>query len=261
MCLVLVAIDLTGDCPLVVAANRDERHDRPADALHWWADQPGLAAGRDSRAGGTWFGATTSGRFAAVLNDPSVEVPPAPPTRGRLVPDFLAADGPEAWLHELAEQRARYAGFHLVAAANGRVWYCSSRIQHPHRLEAGLHGIDRHGLGGDAPRLHRARGGLEPLLQAGAAPEVLLAALGDTTEPGAPAAGAPAHARGDLEPVFVTDPLFGTRCSTVLRLTADGRAACHERRFDASGRVQGETALCWETQAAAAAAAEDTRRP
>jgi uncharacterized protein with NRDE domain len=47
MCLIVVAWRCRADLPLVVAANRDEWRDRPAEPAHWWPDLPRILAGRD----------------------------------------------------------------------------------------------------------------------------------------------------------------------------------------------------------------------
>ncbi len=139
MCLVLVAVDPRGDVPIVVAANRDERHDRPADALGWWPDRPGVLAGRDRVAGGTWFGAGSDGRFATVLNDHRFPAPAGAPSRGALVPAFLESARPRAWMHGLETDRERYAGFHLLAGSvTGGVQYFASTPAGPVTLEPGL---------------------------------------------------------------------------------------------------------------------------
>ena len=54
--------------PLVVAANRDEFHARPAAPAAFWEDQPRILAGRDLEARGTWMGVSRAGKFAAVTN-------------------------------------------------------------------------------------------------------------------------------------------------------------------------------------------------
>ena len=58
MCLIYVAWRRNPRHRLVVAANRDEYHARPAAPAHWWDDAPGVLAGRDLEAGGTWLGIT-----------------------------------------------------------------------------------------------------------------------------------------------------------------------------------------------------------
>ena len=68
MCLIVLAWRRHRDFPLVIAANRDEFHARPADPMAWWEEQPTLLAGRDLRAGGTWLGVSRQGRIATVTN-------------------------------------------------------------------------------------------------------------------------------------------------------------------------------------------------
>ena len=69
MCTVIVSIGASRDWPLLLAANRDEKLDRPwlPPACHW-PDQPDVLAGRDVLAGGTWLGINRAGVVAAVLN-------------------------------------------------------------------------------------------------------------------------------------------------------------------------------------------------
>ena len=51
MCLIAFARDSHPRYPLVLVANRDEFRDRETEPTHFWADAPGLLAGRDRRAG------------------------------------------------------------------------------------------------------------------------------------------------------------------------------------------------------------------
>jgi len=50
--------------------------DRPTEQARFWPDAPHILAGRDRQAGGTWLGATTDGKLAAVTNyrDPRQQV-------------------------------------------------------------------------------------------------------------------------------------------------------------------------------------------
>src|SRR6185312_15955191 len=93
MCLAAFALNAHTRFPLVIAANRDEFFAREAAAMAWWPDRPGVLAGRDLSAGGTWFGLTRSGRLALLTN---VREPgrndPAAPSRGALVLDWLSSD-------------------------------------------------------------------------------------------------------------------------------------------------------------------------
>src|SRR2546429_1235546 len=56
MCLLMLAWQAAPRYRLAVAANRDEYHERPAQALAKWPEPPGIIAGRDLRASGTWLG-------------------------------------------------------------------------------------------------------------------------------------------------------------------------------------------------------------
>ena len=71
MCTLIALFRCFDGAPLVVAANRDEFHDRPAEgpALRW-TEAGAIVAPHDVRAGGTWLGLNAAGVFAAVTNRP-----------------------------------------------------------------------------------------------------------------------------------------------------------------------------------------------
>src|SRR5882762_4389560 len=115
MCLIVVAWRARADLPLVVAANRDEWRERPAQPAHWWPDPPQILAGRDLQAGGTWLGITREGRFAAVTNfrDPSDKRSTAR-SRGTLVTEFLlGGDSPARFLSNRSEEHTSELQSHL----------------------------------------------------------------------------------------------------------------------------------------------------
>src|SRR6476619_2713363 len=125
MCLIVVAWRAHARLPLVVAANRDEWRERPAEPAHWWPDHPRILAGRDLQAGGTWMGITREGRFAAVTNfrDPSDKRSTAL-SRGTLVADYLLRDEPPArFLASLAARARDYNGFNLILGDRSSLWY------------------------------------------------------------------------------------------------------------------------------------------
>ncbi|MGH7154895.1 MAG: NRDE family protein [Acetobacteraceae bacterium] len=97
--------------PVMLAANRDERLDRPWDSpAHWWPERPGIVAGRDRTAGGTWMGVNRHGVVAAVLNRPG-SLGPAPGKRSRGELPLLALD------HASAEQAAA-----AISALDAGAW-------------------------------------------------------------------------------------------------------------------------------------------
>src|SRR5574343_222149 len=125
MCLILAAWQTHPDYPLIVAANRDEFHDRPADPAGPWQALPGENAapprwgGRDRQAGGTWLALAADGRFAAVTNVREPGMAAGPASRGDLPVNFLTAPGgPQACpaRHAAALDGQRYSGYNLLLA-------------------------------------------------------------------------------------------------------------------------------------------------
>jgi uncharacterized protein with NRDE domain len=69
-----VAFQDVPDAPLIVAANRDERLDRPAVAITVLRpDSPRILGGRDELAGGTWLAVNEHGLVAGLTNQPSAD--------------------------------------------------------------------------------------------------------------------------------------------------------------------------------------------
>jgi len=66
MCSIILRISADG---VLIGANRDERIDRAWDPpARYWPDYPGVTAGRDRTANGTWLGLNRHGMMAAILN-------------------------------------------------------------------------------------------------------------------------------------------------------------------------------------------------
>jgi len=215
MCLILVAWRVHRDYPLVVAANRDEFHGRPAARAAFWDDEPDILGGRDLQARGTWMGVSRGGRFAAVTNYRGGTEPSAAESRGALVTRFLeGVDVPQ-----LAERKADYSGFNLLAADADELWWLSNRDGAPRRLAPGWYGLGNLLL--DSPeveahkdRLRTSPASIEPLFRV-------------------------------LAPARIVDERYGTRCSSVLLRGAETRFA--ERGFAPDGSE--ETTLRYEFSA------------
>ena len=115
MCLLIVLAQTQPGLPLVVAANRDERFDRPAVALSVLREAgPRTLGGQDLVAGGTWLAVNEAGVVAGLTNRPATK-DPAKRSRGELpialtehtsaaaavealASDFRPADYNPAWL-------------------------------------------------------------------------------------------------------------------------------------------------------------------
>ncbi len=240
MCLIALAWKAHPDFPLVVAANRDEWRARPTAPADWWEGRPGLLAGRDLEAGGTWMGVTKDGRFCAVTNfrDPSDKRGNAR-SRGELVADFLSGrDAPAAWCAKLAARAGDYNGFNLLAGEGESLVYFGSREGEAREVEPGIHALSNHLLDEPWPKVRRAREAMGRAVAGG--DETLFAMLSDAT-PGSdeelPDTGVGLAWERRLSPALIAGEEYGTRTSTVLRVGADGRARFEERTRNATGTV------------------------
>jgi uncharacterized protein with NRDE domain len=247
MCLLVVAWLSHPRYRLVVAGNRDEFHDRPAAPLGWWSDVPGVLAGRDLRAGGTWMGVARTGRFGIVTNFRDVEapVPGESPSRGQLVPKFLGDTvAPGEFLDELAATADRFAGFSLLLGDPSDLYYYSNANGHPPRaLSPGVYGLSNHQLDEPWSKLVRTRERFAAALAHDDPPPAALFDVLADRAPSAPedlqATGLPLDLERALSAPFVRHERYGTRCSTLAYVEHDGRTRVHERRFDAAGAQSG----------------------
>jgi uncharacterized protein with NRDE domain len=215
MCLILAAWRAHEEYPLVVAANRDEFHSRPASPADFWEDQPALLAGRDLQAKGTWMGVARSGKFAAVTNYRGAREPSAPHSRGALVTGFLLnGEEPNGYFRGI--QKGSYSGFNLLASDDKEFWWMSNRDGTPRRLEPGIYGLGNLLL--DSPEVEGAKQRFRDAIVPAPAVEALFAVL---------------------ENAKIIDPVYGTRCSTIfIRSRKSIRYA--ERSFAPDGEA-GET--------------------
>ena len=249
MCLVVVALGAHPRYSLVVAANRDEYHARPALPAQWGVRAPyaGVLAGRDLAAGGTWLGVRGDGRWALVTNvregrggDTTA------PSRGELVPDVLNAS-PASALAALGKRAAAYNGFNLLAGDAESATWMSNRANGKLSLSQGIHGLSNARLDTPWPKVMRTRDAMGAWAARGdddLAP--LFAALADRTrarDADLPATGVPLEWERLLSAPFIVGDGYGTRCSTVLAIGRDRRARFVERSFDARGEATGEVAF------------------
>jgi hypothetical protein len=140
---------LAGVCTVIVlirpdqvllAANRDERVDRPWDPPDaWWPDRPDVVGGRDRTAGGTWMAINRFGVVATVLNRPGT-LGPATGKRSRGDLPLIALDHPTAADAASALSQldaAMWRGFNMVLADRAGAWFVKG-IGHGHPLAARL---------------------------------------------------------------------------------------------------------------------------
>jgi uncharacterized protein with NRDE domain len=250
VCLLVLAWNAHPRYRLVIAANRDEYHDRPSAPLQRWPGPAEILAGRDLRAGGTWLGIDRRRRFGVVTNFRDlVRAPAGAPSRGGLIPRYLGgAAGPGDYLAALAPAAAGYGGFNLLLADGDSLWYASNRGEPFARaLSPGIHGLSNEQLDTPWPKLLRVRGGFEAWLRGGGSVDDgdLFALLADRTpaseEEGLSGTGLAPEWERTLSSPFVLHQSYGTRCSTLVAIEPSGACYLAERRFDGAGACSGES--------------------
>lgn len=169
--------------PLLVAANRDEYLDRPAEGLSVRQTRAGrLVAPLDVRAGGTWLGLSDRGVFAALTNLRTETPDPNGRSRGEIVVDALAGDSAESSVQRLLEdlrgerkaesdsrpeERRTYNPFNLFVADEDTAWVIVHQTEATlQRLEAGVHVIGNvEAIGPPNEKVQRIRDEAEAALE------------------------------------------------------------------------------------------------
>lgn len=240
MCLIMFAYRQREDIPLLLAANRDEYHARPTRAAGFWPEHPQLLAGRDLQAGGTWLGITRQGRFAAITNfrDPS-RTAPAPRSRGELTLEFLlGADSPGDYIQRYRGVEDQYAGFNLLLGNRAELWYYSNAGGGARELQPGIYGLSNALLDTPWPKVKQGSAALRRALASPPDHRQLAVALGDrqlASDAELQLQGLEGEMEKALSAQFIVDPVYGTRASTTLWITAEGEVHFREISYSAGG--------------------------
>lgn len=245
MCLAIIAVGVLPDWPLIVAANRDEYHARATASLQPWGSCPNLLAGQDLLAGGTWLGATTSGRFSLLTNyRNALQQVAQAPSRGRLVEDFLKASvSAQAYLRHIEPRASDYNGFNLIVADQAGLFYAGNQAQ-PFRqtLMPGVYGLSNALLDTPWPKTQQSRQAIATLLAQPVElnPQRLVDVLQDRcgfADQALPNTGIGIERERLLAPPFIVSPNYGTRCTTVVMRHRNGNQWVQESTFNAAGET------------------------
>jgi uncharacterized protein with NRDE domain len=230
MCLLIVLAGVVPSAPLVVAANRDERLDRPATAMTiLQTTTPRILGGRDELAGGTWLAVNEHGVVAGLTNRPSASGrDPTRRSRGEL-PMALASHTDAGSAAELAAswRPADYNAAWLMVGDRRSLYYIdlSGEAVAIQQLSAGIHILENRALGEDSPKVDRIRLLLEGVESLDG--DLLINRLGeilrDHLTPGTPGDATPNQRPAGTEAACVHLDTYGTRSSVLVRLPAEER--------------------------------------
>ncbi|MBK9148914.1 MAG: NRDE family protein [Flavobacteriales bacterium] len=226
MCLIAFAYKTNPRYPLIVAANRDEFLDRPTVPAHFWPDLPGILAGRDGKALGTWVGITTNGRFAAVTNFRDLRRAPVNgPSRGLLVRDALLAEPPP--------DQEPMDGYNLLHGTVEHLRFRSNISGADERIAPGVHGLSNALLNTPWPKVRRAVSALQDVAameEPGV--EAIFSILSDersASDSELPDTGLDLERERALSSIRIAMPGYGTHCSTVILVSHNGEVRFEER--------------------------------
>jgi hypothetical protein len=147
MCTMAILYRVARGTPILVAANREERFDRPTQYPKIQSGSPRVVCGIDRRGGGTWLGVNQFGLFCAVANRRKANVPAEPRSRGLLCRELLDL------------RTAREATAHAAKALATGVYAGANYVCADARYAAVVHGGDRVEVVELTPGLHVLTGG------------------------------------------------------------------------------------------------------
>lgn len=240
MCLILLQWRVRPEFPCVLAANRDEFHARPSARAHWWPENPGILAGKDLQAGGTWLGVGRDGRFAALTNFRNGTAARADaPSRGGLVTEMLESDMPVAdSLERLRAVGSQYNPFNVLLSDGRRLGVYESVTGEGRELAAGVYGLSNHLLDTPWPKVRNAKTRLASALTDVRDENAIMHLLRDdrpAPDHELPQTGVRLEWERLLSSAFIRAEDYGTRCTTVFRVDRGGHAQFDEWTWDAAG--------------------------
>lgn len=247
MCLIVFSYKQYEKFPLIFAGNRDEFYDRPARPAQFWNTYPGLLAGKDLKADGTWLGVTNKGDFGALTNYRDLtNIRDDAPTRGKVVTGLLTGhQNAEQYFSGLRKEAHRYNGFNLLGGNLKRLLYLSSQTSGVQSLSPGLYGISNALLDTPWPKVKSAKKQFAGLLGNDTVDEegIFEMLTDDTRYPREqlPDTGLDDEMEVAVSSIFIRTENYGTRCSTLFYITADRKCTFIERTYPKGSIDDSET--------------------
>ena len=248
MCLTLFAYRAVPGYPLILVSNRDEFQHRPTHVASFWDHASHVLGGRDATGGGTWLGVTKDGRIANVTNHRDFRIPQveAGPSRGALTADFLLPEQQSiqapSYLEKIHPEAKRYNGFNLLVGTLEDLWFYSNREGEVKQVEPGFHGLSNALLDTPWPKLEDGRNAMRAALETNPRAEEEILAIMRKAEmypdEKLPDTGRDLEFERLVSPIFIENPVYGTRATTILRIREDGIGEYIERTYNAEAVPQ-----------------------
>ena len=237
MCLIVFAWDFHEEYKFILAANRDEDYKRKSMKATFWEDAPGLLAGRDLQAGGTWLGVHENWKISAITNyrNPKI-IKPNAPTRGHLPLNFLKNNYDPLDYMKLLQQDegSKYNGFNLLTGNQDGIFHYNNINNKINKIEKGIHGLSNATIDTPWPKVKKAKSKLDETLAYGFDEISLLEMMYDIEKASdyeLPKTGVTLKWEKDLSPMFIKTPEYGTRSSSVILIDRSNKLTFAERIY------------------------------
>ncbi len=248
MCILFFAIKQHPKYPVIICANRDEFHQRSAQAMHWWPEkkhQQAILAGKDLQAGGTWLGLNKQGRFSALTNFRQPQLFDSnKQSRGDLVLQALAQQNYDI-ASQLKKSTDDYNGFNLVFGQLNNLTCFDSVSQKLQPLTSGFHSLCNGALDDIWPKMALGQSQLAKTVQSQTLNiDKLFELMSNNKQAKAehlPSTGIPLNWEQLLSTIFIVSPEYGTRTTNIITQDNEGKISVYDRSYNAQG-------LCIEEQ-------------
>ena len=245
MCILFFAIKQHPKYPVIICANRDEFHQRPTQAMHWWSkkdDNEAILAGKDLQAGGTWLGLTEQGRFSALTNfrQPQL-IDDNKQSRGELVLQALTKQNVDM-TKQLQKSASDYNGFNLVFGSLRELTCFDSVSGKQQKLTSGFHSLCNGALDDIWPKMALGQAQLAKTISNPPEDTVDINELFSLMQNSQqarieklPKTGIPIDFEQLLSSIFIVSPTYGTRTTNIITLDNNGLICIYDRSYDEKG--------------------------
>ncbi|TPV59841.1 NRDE family protein [Aestuariibacter sp. GS-14] len=253
MCIIFAAVQQHPEYPLIIAANRDEFYARPTAPSAFWTEPPGLLAGKDLMAGGTWMGITRNGHIAALTNirNPATQSDDKL-SRGHLVVKYLASPPLSAmYLRTLEATANQYNGFNMLFGHYRNLLAFNSESSAHEWLSPGVHSLSNASLNTPWPKVRNGTQALQEYISSADSLNIdhLFALLRNNQQAPMdelPSTGVSPEWEMALSPIFIHTPKYGTRSSTILLVNQHQQACWYECTYTSDGTVGQMQHFSWK---------------
>ncbi len=254
MCLILGAHRAVPGISLLLVSNRDEFYERAAASANVWREAPDVVAGRDLKAGGTWLATSRGGRVAAVTNvrDPGLMRPDAS-SRGAIPVAFVRSNSSARGFARELSQDSSYNGFNVIAWDGRELVVGSNHPPFVTAVDTPFFGISNGPPGDPWPKVEDGLKQLRSVCDGGAPVDrdILTIMQSSEQKPDArlPDTGVGLAAERQLSSAFVAMGVYGTRCTSIVRVADDGSIRFVEYSYVRSQQIASVVAYqCTKTE-------------